>query len=74
MWREDLQCTVVSLDHNFATHTGTLAMTDGACCDMMGCINLFLSIDKDVRDIKTLSGAVSDTRYVKRDNRWEAHR
>lgn len=72
MWREDLQCEVTSLWVDFRAHFGRLMMGDGACCDMTGCIALFLAIDPDIELIVTRSGDEADTAYHRSGDVWRA--
>jgi hypothetical protein len=65
----ELSCSVSKIQVDFASHTGTLMMADGNCCDMTGCINFFLSIDPNIKRIDTYAGHEPDTCY-ERDYRY----
>lgn len=48
-------------------------MPDGECCDMAGCLELFLAIDKKVRRVDTYSRGKPDTYYVRKSGgKWKA--
>lgn len=68
-----LMCFLDSLTYDFKTHTGTLHVTAGGCCDMTGCIKLFKSINPMVCKILVYSGAEEDTSYRKDGNKWLAY-
>jgi hypothetical protein len=71
-WDERLKCHVVSLAHDFRSHTGQLHLPDGDCCDMTGCVALFEGIDPQVTAINTYSGDKADTVYRKEGTEWNA--
>lgn len=69
----DLACGALSLEYNFATHSGILRMPEGHCCDMHGCIALFTGIDARVDRIDTFSGEQPDTTYRLQLRVWSAN-
>jgi hypothetical protein len=72
LFREDLKsCAVI---YDFEKKLGVLRLPPGACCDMSGCIHLFLSFAPDVQRIDVFSGAGLDTSYVCRGDSWESFR
>lgn len=72
IWRDDVQCDVVSLSYDFSARKGVLHLDEGNCTDMSGCIGIFVAIDPDVRRIDTIAGKITDTVYVRRGDRWFA--
>lgn len=73
MQHPKLQCDVKKLIYDFDTKQGVLHMDSGDCCDMVACIELFRSIDPDVRAIDTYSGSLLDTRYKLKEKGWGAY-
>jgi hypothetical protein len=71
-WDKRLMCDVVSLAHDFSSHTGQLYLPEGDCCDMKGCVTMFEGIDSKVTAINTYSGGKSDTIYLKDGTEWHA--
>jgi hypothetical protein len=67
-----LGCAPLELTYDFQTAAGQLFMADGHCCDMQGCIGVFLAIDPHVSAIATFSGIDKDTVYTRYGERWEA--
>lgn len=63
MIHELLKCELVSLSYDARAKLGIVVFPDGENCDMMGCIELFSTIDKNVDSIITVSGDKADTRY-----------
>jgi hypothetical protein len=53
-----LACPARTLAYDFETLTGQLYLPAGCCCDMRGCVQLFLAIDAKVQRIETYAGAV----------------
>jgi hypothetical protein len=72
-WDERLQCYALILDYDFCTHTGKLHLADGDNCNMTGCIELFQSIDPQVRNILIYSREEEDTSYRKTNTSWESY-
>jgi hypothetical protein len=73
MNRDDLKTAVTRLTFDFNQHSGKLYMESNCCCDMTGCIELFLRIDPKVDFIETFAGGIEDTKYfLKRDGNWVA--
>jgi hypothetical protein len=70
--RNDLMCSVQRLAYDFEKGSGELYMDDGHCCDMVGCVALFESIDPKVATIQTFSGAKQDTAYRRSGSEWVA--
>ena len=69
----DLMCEPHSIEYDFKSRLGVLRMADGDCCDMTGCINVFMRMDQEVSKILTYSGDKPETVYVKRsDGEWRA--
>ena len=70
---DELMCGVKSLRYDFDKKIGELLMDDGSCCDMSGCVGMFLRIDPAVIRIQTVSGKTKDTTYErKRNGEWDA--
>jgi len=66
-------CPARTLAYDFETMTGRLYLPTGCCCDMRGCVQLFLAIDAKVRRIETYAGDKQDTRYERRGTaQWRA--
>lgn len=72
IFHEGLMCHPMRLTYDFGAHAGIIALKDGDCCDMKGCIALFERIDAAVERIETFSGRNRDTVYALRDGRWDA--
>jgi hypothetical protein len=58
-----MKCSVLGISYDFALRTGDIHFPGGCCCDMQGCVAFFLSIDPEVRLIRTWSGDRRDTAY-----------
>jgi hypothetical protein len=68
-----LGCTPVLLSYCWEQRAGFLTLEDHHCPDMTACIQMFISIDPNVRLIQTISGPETDTQYVRLpSNKWEA--
>ena len=68
LFDRDLMCCVNRLAYDMKTRTGYIDLPDGSCTDMGGAMNLFMAIDRDVRQI--LAG---DTCYRRRaGGEWSA--
>lgn len=69
-----LQCWVERIEYDFRQRLGTVHMLDGSCTSMTGAIQLFLSIDAAVREIRTYAARLPDTDYIRRgrSNNWRA--
>lgn len=75
VWRDDLQCVVLSLSYDFVRRVGTLHLAPENCTDMAGAIALFVAIDPDVQRIETFSHpATFDTGYQRTVAGWQAVR
>lgn len=66
-----LQCYVTALSYDFVTRKGRLDM-DHSCCDMQGCVDLFLGIDPLCERIETVDCGEPDTVYRLTPQGWEA--
>ncbi|MGM4911453.1 hypothetical protein [Rhizobium sp. 768_B6_N1_8] len=71
-FHEELQCFTVGVEYDFSKKVGVLLMDEGSCCDMQGCLNMFLRIDPEVKHIQTIAGSELDTSYTKYGNDWKA--
>jgi hypothetical protein len=67
-----LQCRVIGVSYDYGQRLGRLDMPPVNCCDMSGCLGLFLAIDPDCAKIETFTGGKPDTAYVRRPAGWEA--
>lgn len=68
-----LGCYVSSLFYDFDVRYGRLHMGEGSCCDMTGCIDLFMGIDPECRLIDTFQKCgKSDTMYRLVRGEWQA--
>lgn len=72
VFRNDVQCFVRELRYDFRARSGVLELENSSSTDMRGCINLFKTIDPDVRSILTISGGRRDTAYFLQNQKWEA--
>ncbi len=70
---KQLVCWPEKLEYDFVAHVGTLRLIAGGCCDMDGCIQLFETLDPEVRRINTYSGAEADTIYRKHQTEWKSY-
>jgi hypothetical protein len=71
-----LKCRVHRLSYDFNTRIGDIYFAAGHCCDMQGCVDLFLGIDPDVLIIRTYAGREPDTVYrfnVGDSGEWAAY-
>lgn len=67
----DLMCGFpVYITYSSNTHIGFIRMPSGSCADMAGAIQLFTTIDPNVRAIVTMSGDKYDTQYQRDDSGW----
>ncbi len=71
-WDDRVMCGILGLRYDFVQHRGELNLSPGECCDMQGCINMFLRIDPDVDAIDTFSGGNLDTSYYNDGRKWHA--
>jgi hypothetical protein len=67
-----LVCHVHRIVYHYGKRVGILEMSEGDCCDMTACLDLFLGIDLEVERIHTYSGEKPDTMYCKRDGEWQS--
>lgn len=73
MFHAQLKTRVDSVHYVWVTHEGHLYMDENCCCDMIGAINLFQSIDLNVKRISTYAANRPDTMYEKdKDGKWYA--
>ena len=68
-----LGCLPNSLTYDFNSHTGKLYIKERGCCDMVGCIRVFKSIDPLATKILTYSGGKKDVSYQKDNMKWKAY-
>jgi len=71
-WHPILQCRVTAMAYDFTNHEGRLDMAVANCCDMQGCIDLFISISPEVQLIETFAGGRRDTLYLRVRDGWSA--
>jgi hypothetical protein len=72
VWNPALKCFVVSVSYDFESRCGDLYMGPSSCCDMAGCVNLFIKIDHRVDTIDTYQNVRLDTGYRKVKGEWIA--
>lgn len=67
-----LQCSIVRLEYDFASHTARLFLPDMNCTDMSGAIAFCQQIDEAVQLIETFEDGRLDIRYQLRGGKWRA--
>lgn len=70
VFSETLACYVISVYYNFFAQRGNLYLLENNVPDMSGCLQLFRSIDPNVKDIDVFSGDELDTVYTKYHGQW----
>ena len=64
VFKESLNCGVISLDYNFMSKEMKLYLASGNFCNMAGTIAMATAIDKDIIKIQTFIDGVLDMCYL----------